>query len=136
MCCYETSIQIWCKNRIPVEKFLFLFLLLLHGRCGILVFEAADLLSCGLLERFFHHLYRTYLRRLADALVGDLEHLSLPTVKLFVELVLALLVPLDEVFIRLHESHQLAVTFYDDRLAYPLHVVDHILDLLGIDVLA
>ena len=56
--------------------------------------------------------------------------------KVVEELVLGFLVPVQDIVIELHEGHEFAFPFHNERLVHSAEVVDDLLNFLGVDIFA
>ena len=90
----------------------------------------------GLVELLFHRLDLADLGLLTDMLVDIFKDSLLHRLEVVEELVLALLVPVKDVVVELDEGHQLAVPLDHKGLIHTVERVDHLFDLLRVDVLA
>ena len=90
----------------------------------------------GLAEGFLLDLDVLDLGEAADLLVDEVQDRLTAALQLLDELVLALEVPVDDVVLELDQRDQAAVALDHQALADALHAVDHVLDLLRVDVFA
>ena len=103
---------------------------------GVLVLEAADLLGGGLLEGFLHRIDLADLGVLAHFLVDPVQDGLLAGFQLLEPFVLGGLVPVKGVVGKLDEGDELSVALHHEGFLHAFDVVDHLLDLLRVDVLA